>query len=66
MANLLAELRGTPGWVKVFGVIAIVLVLLVVLLLTGVFGGEHGPRRHIPPEANSGRTLPTEHGVQQP
>ena len=33
---------GTPRWVKVFGIIAIVVVLLVVfMLLTG-----HGPGRH--------------------
>jgi hypothetical protein len=34
---------GTPRWVKVFGLIALVLVVLfVVLLLTG----GHGPSRH--------------------
>ena len=34
---------GTPRWVKVFGLIALVLVVLfVVLLLTG----RHGPSRH--------------------
>jgi hypothetical protein len=34
---------GTPRWVKVFGFIAVVLVVLfVVLLLTG----RHGPSRH--------------------
>jgi hypothetical protein len=33
-----------PRWVKVSGLVAVlVLVLLVVVLL---FGGEHGPRRH--------------------
>ncbi len=38
---------GTPRWVKVFGIIALVLVLLfVVLLLAG--GGSHGPARHTP------------------
>jgi hypothetical protein len=36
---------GTPRWVKVFGIIALVLVLLfVILLVTG--GGSHGPGRH--------------------
>ena len=35
---------GTPTWVKVFAVATVlVLVLLVVLL---VFGGDHGPGRH--------------------
>ncbi len=43
----------TPRWVKVFGIIIIVLVLLFVILhLTG--GGF------------SGHTLPMNHGVQQP
>ena len=38
---------GTPRWVKVFGIVALVLaLLLVVLLLTS--GGQHGPGRHIP------------------
>ncbi len=36
---------GTPRWVKVFGVIALVLVVLVVLMLV-VGGGNHGPGRH--------------------
>jgi hypothetical protein len=39
---------GTPRWVKMVGIIVIVLVLLFVILkLTGI-GGEHGPGRHIP------------------
>jgi hypothetical protein len=38
---------GTPRWVKVFGLAAlVVLVLFVVVLLIG--GGEHGPGRHSP------------------
>ncbi len=38
---------GTPRWVKVFGIIVIVVVLLV---FAGMFigGGEHGPGRHTP------------------
>lgn len=36
-----------PRWVKTFGVIGLALVLLVVgMLLLG--GGEHGPGRHMP------------------
>ena len=38
---------GTPRWVKVFGIIALVLVVLVVLMLTGVLGEGHGPGRHM-------------------
>lgn len=38
---------GAPRWVKAFGVIAILVVLLVILRLT-VFGGHgHGPGRHL-------------------
>jgi hypothetical protein len=36
---------GTPRWVKVFGIIAIVLVLLFVILL--LTGRGHGPARHL-------------------
>jgi hypothetical protein len=35
---------GAPRWVKVLGIIALVLVLLVVVLL---IGGNHGPGRHM-------------------
>ena len=38
---------GTPSWVKVFGVIALVVVVLFVVVLL-VRGGEHGPGRHAP------------------
>jgi hypothetical protein len=34
---------GTPRWVKVFGLIAVVLVVLFVVLLVT---GRHGPSRH--------------------
>ena len=36
---------GTPRWVKVFGITVIVVVLLVVGLMF-IGGGEHGPGRH--------------------
>jgi hypothetical protein len=36
---------GTPRWVKVSGIIALVLVLVVVIMMF-VGGGDHGPRRH--------------------
>jgi hypothetical protein len=39
---------GAPRWVKVSGLIALVLVLLVgIIVLTGI-AGEHGPGRHLP------------------
>ena len=54
---------GTPRWVKVFGIIALVVVLLfVIALLTG--RGGHGPGRHT--RSAGGHTLPsgvTEYGV---
>lgn len=37
---------GAPRWVKVFGVIAAVLVLLAVAMM--FLAGEHGPGRHTP------------------
>jgi hypothetical protein len=45
---------GTPRWVKVSGLIALVLVLLVGIMLVTGGGGAHGPRRHMP----SGDTPP--------
>ena len=52
---------GTPRWVKVFGIIAAVLVLLfVIVMLTGV--GGHGPGRHTPSGDPGGQTpLPSGH-----
>ncbi|TIL46564.1 MAG: hypothetical protein E5Y86_06355 [Mesorhizobium sp.] len=51
---------GAPRWVKVSGIIAIILVLLVMTaIFTGV-GGPHGPGRHMPSPSV------TEPGVQQP
>ena len=35
----------TPRWVKVVGAIAILLVVIVVIAL--LTGGEHGPGRHV-------------------
>jgi hypothetical protein len=37
---------GAPRWVKVSGVIALAIVLLVLILLLA--GGDHGPGRHRP------------------
>lgn len=38
---------GTPRWVKVFGILALILALLFVILMLA--GGNHGPGRHLPP-----------------
>ena len=47
---------GPPRWVKVFGIIVIVLVLLVVARLF-ISGGEHGPGRHTP-SGDAGSQVP--------
>jgi hypothetical protein len=47
----------TPRWVKVFGIIAIVVALLfAVMLLAG--GGRHGPGRHRPSDGGPGGQTP--------
>jgi hypothetical protein len=48
----------TPRWVKIIGIIVLVLILLVgILRLTGV-GGNHGPSRHLP-SGGAGDTPPS-------
>ncbi len=55
---------GTPHWVKVFGIIGIVLVLLVVVIMFTGVGGEHGPGRHLRSDAPAGHTPPIQRGVR--
>jgi hypothetical protein len=38
---------GTPRWVKVFGIIALVVVVLFLILVVTGGPGRHGPGRHI-------------------
>jgi hypothetical protein len=40
---------GTPRWVKVFGIIALAVLLLFVFLIFTRGPGGHGPARHVPP-----------------
>jgi hypothetical protein len=55
---------GTPRWVKVFGIIALIVILLFVILL--LTRGSHGPGRHIGGDAShTPSSGVTEHGVQQ-
>jgi hypothetical protein len=56
---------GIPRWVKVFGIVALVLVLLVIIMLF-VSGGSHGPGRHIPSGGAGSHMPPIAHGVQRP
>ena len=47
---------GTPRWVKLFGIVTVlVVVAFVVLQLAGV-GGRHGPGRHAPVGETGERT----------
>jgi hypothetical protein len=52
---------GAPRWVKVSGVIALLLVLLVVALL---LSGGHGPGRHASTAGTGARTAAAGGGVQ--
>jgi hypothetical protein len=47
---------GTPRWVKVLGFTVIVVVLLVVAVMF-ISGGEHGPGRHTP-SGDAGNQVP--------
>ena len=50
---------GMPRWVKVSGIVVVVLILLLGgLKLLGV-GGEHGPGRHAPSGGNGGQEPPS-------
>jgi ABC-type transporter Mla subunit MlaD len=40
------DATGTPRWVKVLAIIALVVLALVVVLLVTGHGGGHGPGRH--------------------
>jgi hypothetical protein len=53
---------GTPRWVKVFGLIALIVVVLFVVVLL-VRGGDHGPGRHSP---GGGPDTPGEHTGSPP
>ena len=51
---------GAPRWVKVFGIIAAVVLLVFVVLL--VTGNRHGPGRHL--DGGNERPAGVEHGTQ--
>jgi hypothetical protein len=45
---------GVPGWVKLFGIIVLALLLLLAVIMFSDAGGSHGPGRH-----TSGSSAPT-------
>ena len=47
---------GAPRWVKVFAIIAAIVVVAIVIL--ALAGGEHGPSRHMLGGDDLGRTPP--------
>ncbi len=55
--------HGTPGWVKAFGIIAIVVVLLIGFILITGLGGPHGPQRHGSAGGGSDRAVATMDGA---
>lgn len=59
---------GAPRWLKLSGIIVAALVVVIVILaVTGVLGGQHGPGRHLPgggrsPAGVPGHSPPPGHG----
>jgi hypothetical protein len=47
----------TPRWVKVFGIIALIILLLAAIIIATDLGGEHGPGQHNPTGAQPGQPL---------
>jgi hypothetical protein len=56
---------GTPRWVKVSVIVALILGLLVVVIMVAS-GGSHGPGRHLPSGDAGGRVLAMAHGTHRP
>lgn len=57
-----ATITGTPLWVKVFGIIALIAVVLFIILT--LIGGDHSPARHAPP-SGGGTPLSSISGVTE-
>jgi hypothetical protein len=47
---------GTPRWVKLFGLVIVVVGVLFLILMFHDPGGGHGPRRHLRPDGSDQRT----------
>ncbi len=56
----------TPRWVKVFGIIALIIVLLFAVLEFTRGPGGHGPARHLPSSEVSGGPDPVGVGAKRP
>jgi hypothetical protein len=56
---------GMPRWVKVSGIVTLVLALLVVVVMLAT-GGSHGPGRHLPSGDAGVRTSPVAPGARYP
>jgi hypothetical protein len=54
-----------PRWVKVSGIVTLVLVLLVVIVML-VTGGNHGPSRHMPSGGGDTQISPLVQGARIP
>lgn len=48
-----------PRWVKVIGIIAVILIQLILIAFITGLGGSHGPSRHIPASESSGTYILT-------
>jgi hypothetical protein len=46
---------GMPTWLKVGGIVTLILILLVVAIMF-IAGGTHGPSRHVPSSSGSSST----------
>jgi hypothetical protein len=62
---------GIPRWLKISGIIVIVLILLVAIIFAFDIGGQHGPDQfgpgqHGPSGDAGGETLSREDNTQQP
>ncbi len=51
----------TPRWVKVFGIIAVVVGLMLVVMMLSGGGGGHDPGRHTPSGDARGETPASSH-----
>ena len=56
----------TPRWVKAFGVAALVLLLVVVIVFVTGRGGRHGPGRHAPGSDTGGSHTGPPAGITHP